>query len=264
MEAVRLAEFELALNPATAEQEEREESLAYEAFADSLAQKLGLNHAPIGIAFLEEAPGGVKHYEEAVPSACTFWKAAEQELFYATASDHYNCPIGAITQGFQIPQPVSDSAMSLIQMMGKISYLEAAEASNVPTVEKKHSVIVYGPLKDFGEIKPDAVLLICTPFQAMMVSEASGVASWGTGHESRTLGRPACAVIPSSLKSNDATVSMACTGARTFADIKDEEVLISIPSRALVDLQSRLPIILDANVNMKQFYETHKGNFTSV
>ena len=237
--------------------------MAYADFATNLAEKLRLNHSPIGIAFLEEVPNGMKHYGEAVPSACTFWKAAEHELFYATASDHYNCPIGAITQGFPIPQPVSNNAMELIGMMGKIAYLEAAEASNVPTVEKKHSVIVYGPLKDFGGMQPDVVLLICSPLQAMMISEASGVASWGTGHESRTLGRPACAVIPASLKTNDTTVSMACMGARTFAGIKDEEVLISIPARALVELQNRLPIILDANAGMKTFYETHKGNFTS-
>jgi uncharacterized protein (DUF169 family) len=238
--------------------------LAYAEFATSLLEKLKLSHAPVGIAFLDEAPGGVKHYEEAVPSACTFWKAAERELFYTTASDHYNCPIGAITQGFQIPQPVSANAMELIGMMGKISYLEAAEASHVPTVEKKHKVIVYGPLKEFGEIQPDVVLLVATPLQAMMISEASGVASWGTGHESRTLGRPACAVIPSSLKSNDTTISMACMGARTFADIKDEEVLISIPARALVELQNRLPVILEANVDMKKFYDTHKGSFAPV
>ncbi|HEX5433982.1 MAG TPA: DUF169 domain-containing protein [Candidatus Angelobacter sp.] len=238
--------------------------MAYAEFATSLQEKLKLSHAPVGIAFLDEAPDGVKHYEEAVPSACAFWKAAESELFYATASDHYNCPIGAITQGFQIPQPVSANAMELIGMMGKISYLEAAEASNVPTVEKKHKVIVYGPLKDFGEFQPDVVLLVATPLQAMLISEASGVASWGTGHESRTLGRPACAVIPSSLKSNDTTISMACMGARTFADIKDEEVLISIPARALIELQNRLPVILEANVDMEKFYSTHKGNFAPV
>jgi len=237
--------------------------LGYADFANHLAQKLKLKHAPIGIAFLEEAPSGVKHYGEAVPSACAFWKAAERELFYATASDHYHCPIGAITQGFPIPQPVSENARSLIEMMGKLSYLEAAEARHVPVVEKKHSVIVYGPLKDFGEIQPDVVLLICSPLQAMMVSEASGVASWGMGHESRTLGRPACAAIPASLKSHDTTLSMACMGARTFADIKDEEVLVSIPAPALAQLERQLPVILDANAGMKTFYETHKGNFTS-
>ena len=238
--------------------------LAYREFADNLAEKLKLNHAPIGIAFLDAAPKGVKRYEQAVPSACTFWKAAERALFYATAEDHYNCPIGAMTQGFQIPQPVSANAMELIGMMGKISYFEAAEASNVPTVGKNHKVILYGPLKDFGEIQPDVVLLIATPFQAMVISEASGTASWGTEHESRTLGRPACAVIPSSLKSNDTTISMACMGARTFADIKEEEVLISIPARALVELRNRLPVILDANMGMKRFYHTHKDNFSPV
>ena len=237
--------------------------LAYAEFAKSLKEKLNLNHTPIGIAFLDKAPAGVRHYDKAVPSACTFWKAAERELFYATASDHYNCPIGAITQGFQIPQPVSDKAVELLRMMGKIWYLEAAEASNVPTVEKKHSVIVYGPLRDFVEIQPDVVLIIATPFQAMLISEASGVASWGMGHESRTLGRPACAAIPASMNSSDTTVSMACMGARTFAEIRNEEVLISVPARALVDLQSRLPVILDANLGMKKFYDEHKGNFMS-
>ncbi|HET7214272.1 MAG TPA: DUF169 domain-containing protein [Terriglobia bacterium] len=238
--------------------------MAYAELATSLQEKLKLSHAPVGIAFLEKVPDGVNHYEEAVPSACTFWKAAESELFYATAEDHYNCPIGAITQGFQIPQPVSANGMELIGMMGKISYFEAAEASNVPTVGKKHKVIVYGPLKDFGEVQPDVVLLVATPLQAMIVSEASGTASWGTEHESRTLGRPACAVIPSSLKSNDTTVSLACMGARTFAAIKEEEVLISIPACALVDLRDRLPVIVDANMAMKKFYDTHKGNFAAV
>jgi uncharacterized protein (DUF169 family) len=255
-------EFEGTDNPAKPAQRSRKRGpLAYVEFAKNLAEKLKLNHTPIGIAFLDKAPGGVKHYAQAVPSACTFWKAAEHELFYATAPDHYNCPIGAITQGFPVPQPISDNAMELISMMGKVSYLEAAEASNVPRVEKKHSVIVYGPLRDFGEIRPDVVLLIATPFQAMMISEATGVASWGKGHESRTLGRPACAVIPASMKSNDTTVSMACMGARTFADIRNGEVLISIPARALVDLQNRLPVILDANVGLKKFYDRHKGNF---
>jgi len=237
--------------------------LTYREFANMLAEKLKLKRTPIGIAFLEEAPSGVRHYDKAVPSACTFWKAAEYELFYATAEDHYNCPIGAITQGFTIPQPVSENALSLIGMMGKVSYLEAAEASHLPKVEKIHSVIVYGPLRDFDGIQPDVVLLVATPFQAMMISEASGTASWGTGPGSRTLGRPACAVIPTAMKNGTTAISMACMGARTFADIKEEELLISIPAEALIELQGRLPVILDANIEMKEFYGTHKSNFAS-
>lgn len=235
----------------------------YENLANDLARRLKLGHVPVAIAFLEDAPPGIQHYREAAPSACAFWKAAESALFYTTAEDHYNCPIGAITQGFQIPQPVAASARSLVEMMGKLSYLEAAEAEKVPAVGKKHSIVVYGPLKDFREISPDVVLLISTPRQAMLVREASGAASWATREHTQALGRPACAAIPSSLKSGATTVSMACTGARTFAAIKDEELLLAIPARALPRLESRLPIILDANVAMKQFYETHKSNFAT-
>jgi uncharacterized protein (DUF169 family) len=237
--------------------------LAYLEFANILAQRLKLRHTPIGIAYLAEAPSGVKRCGEAVPSACAFWKAAERQLFYATAEDHYNCPIGAITQGFALPQPVSEIAMSLIGMMGTVSYIEAAEAGHIPKVEKNHNVIVYGPLRDFDGIQPDVVLLIATPFQAMMISEAGGTASWGKGRESRTLGRPACAVIPASMKSGNTSISMGCMGARTFADIKEDEVLISVPAAAVAELQSRLALILDANVEMKKFYETQKSNFAS-
>jgi uncharacterized protein (DUF169 family) len=236
----------------------------YRNLASDLTRKLNLSHAPVAIAFLEDVPPGIKHIREAAPSACAFWKAAESALFYTTAEDHYNCPIGAITQGFQIPQPVAANARSLVEMMGKLSYLEAAEADKVPVVEKKHSIVVYGPLQDFGEIPPDVVLLICTPRQAMMVVEASGAASWSSGEQNPTLGRPACAVIPSSMKNGATTVSMGCMGARTFAAIKEEELLVAIPARALPRLESRLPIILDANVALKQFYETRKSNFAAV
>lgn len=238
--------------------------MAYANIVDTLTHKLQLSHTPVALAFLKEAPQGIEHYDEAVPSACSFWKAAERNLFYATASDHYNCPIGAITQGFKIPQPVVQNAHSLIEMMGKLSYLAAAEANSVPVVEKEHEVIVYGPLKQFEQIVPDVVLLICTPLQAMMLSEAGGIAAWGGPTESRTLGRPACAVIPASLKSGATSVSVACMGARTFADIKEEELLVAIPASALVTIERQLPIIFDANVSMKDFYRTHKSNFASV
>ncbi len=124
------------------------EHLAYREFADALAEKL--KRTPIGIVFLDEVPEGVKHYAQAVLSAYAFWKAVERELFYATASDRYNRPIGAVIQAFQIPQPVSANAVELTGMSGKISYLEAAEANNVPVVEKKHNAIVYSPLKNLA------------------------------------------------------------------------------------------------------------------
>ncbi len=232
--------------------------------AKLLREDLKLAHIPIGMAFLKDPPQGIKHYAEAVPTACTCWKAAERALFYATAEDHYNCPIGAITQGFKLPDEVMRNALALIEQMGKLDYFREAEARNVPTVRKEHRVIAYGPLEDFERLVPDLVLLIVTPFQAMLVSEATGGAAWEGGTPSAILGRPACAVIPSALNRNVAASSYACMGARTFAGIGEQELLQAVPSAVLPRLAEQLPKILAANAAMKEYYAAKKAQFAQV
>jgi uncharacterized protein (DUF169 family) len=233
--------------------------------ARTLTEGLGLSRPPIAISFLEEPPTGVQHYLPAAPTACAFWKAAQSSLFYTTAEDHYNCPIGAITQGFQPPQDVVHQAMELIGRMGKIQYFEATEVQNIPVVEKPHRVVVYGPLKGFIEVYPDVVMIICGPFQAMLFSEASGDIAWrGPGTEAHVFGRPACAVIPRALKDSAIAVSLGCMGARTFADIQDHEVLLAIPGNNLAEAQERIDTILTANEEMKQFYAERKSQYATV
>ena len=235
----------------------------YTDLVNALSEHLKLEHAPIGMAFLSAPPAGVARWAGGVPSACTFWKLAESSLFYATADDHYNCPIGAMTQGFSLPQEVMQKAMELVGQMDKIEYFKAAEAGQVPTVKKGHAVIVYGPLLAFGEIKPDLALFLATPFQAMMISEASGAVAWGNATEMRASGRPACAVIPSALDRAGTAVSMACMGARTFAGIREGELIVALPAPALERLGAELPKILAANSEMKCFYDGRKAEFAS-
>jgi ribonuclease PH len=68
--------------------------------------------------------------------------------------------------------------------------------------------MTYGPLGEFGEIVPALALL-------------------------------ACAVIPSALKSEVAAISVGCMGARTFADLREEELLVAVPASALATLAER-------------------------
>lgn len=229
-----------------------------------LREDLKLAHAPIGMAFLKNPPQGVKRYAESVPTACAFWKAAEHALFYAAAEDHFNCPIGAITQGFSIPSEVMQNALALIREMGKLGYFREAEVRNVPTVQKEHHVIVYGPLADFESFAADLALLIATPFQAMLVTEATGGAAWEGGGPAAILGRPACAVIPSALNRNAAASSFACMGARTFAGIGEDELLQAVPAAVLPRLAEQLPKILAANAAMKAYYAAQKARFAQV
>lgn len=233
--------------------------------AKLLSERLNLKRPPIGLAFLSEPPAGVKPYPEPVPTACTFWKAAEKSLFYTTGEDHFNCPIGAITQGFNPPQEVMQQGMALIGQMGKIRYFDPAEVEHVPTVKKPHQVIVYGPLKDFQTITPDVAMVICSPFQAMLLSEAVGAVAWqGTDNAAHLFGRPACAVIPSAMQDNATSASVGCMGARTFAEIGEDQLLVAIPAARLEDAERQLDVIAGANDEMRAFYANHKSRFAAV
>ncbi len=238
--------------------------MSYGEMVRLLKEELKLTHVPVGMAFVKDPPQGIPRYAEAVPTACSFWKAAERALFYATAEDHYNCPIGAITQGFSIPSEVMQNALALIGQMGKLEYFREAEVRNVPTVQKEHRAIVYGPLEDFESLAADLALLIASPFQAMLISEATGGAAWEGGTPAAILGRPACAVIPSALKENAVASSYACMGARTFAGIGEGELIQAIPAAVLPRLADQLPKILAANAAMKEYYAERKARFAQV
>lgn len=78
--------------------------------------------------------------EQAVPSACKFWRQAETELFFAPVELHYNCPVGSMVMGF---------------MCG---YICAEEPAGIPTVKHAKAGILYGPLSEF-RVDSEVVLL---------------------------------------------------------------------------------------------------------
>ncbi len=138
--------------------------------AEGLSSQLGLDISPIALTLAEAIPPGVQTYDQAVPSACAFWRKAESRVFYASAEQHANCPIGVMTMGFPMTQAVQQELMGLAQMMVGCGYLAADEPEKIPTVQKNKTGIVYGPLKEFP-IEPDLVLLWLTPQQGMLFSE---------------------------------------------------------------------------------------------
>ncbi len=65
----------------------------YHDLVQRLTEQLQLKQPPIGLAFIEYIPENIQHTTRGVPSACTFWRLAEQGVFYATPEDHKECPI---------------------------------------------------------------------------------------------------------------------------------------------------------------------------
>ena len=70
------------------------------AAAQRLSTLLSLQNPPIALAFVDQPPEGVAQASKPVPSACTFWRQAEQGTFYAAAAQHFNCPVGSMVMGF--------------------------------------------------------------------------------------------------------------------------------------------------------------------
>ncbi len=89
----------------------------YGKMAEPLSSQLGLDIPPIALTFVETVPPGVQSFDQAVPSACAFWRKAEERVFYASAEQHYNCPISVMTMGFPMPQTVQQELMGVAQMM---------------------------------------------------------------------------------------------------------------------------------------------------
>jgi len=221
---------------------------------------LGLDVPPIALSFAEAAPPGVQTFEHEVPSACTFWRKAETNVFYAPASKHFNCPIGAMTMGFDMPSNVRENLMQVVEKMFGAGYISPEETGKIPSVKKKKSGIVYGPLKDFP-VEADLILMWLTPQQAMLYTEAAGNCRWTENLPAAVFGRPTCAALPVAFADTQSTFSLGCAGMRIFTQISDDRILAVLPGGKAPDFVKGLAATASANATMRTFYEDHKGKF---
>jgi uncharacterized protein (DUF169 family) len=225
--------------------------------AQRLSTLLSLQNPPIALAFTDQAPEGIAQASKPVPSACTFWRQAEQGTFYAAAAQHFNCPVGSMVMGFELPEPVGEQLGGLVQSMCDARYLSMDEAAKIPTVGRRSAGIVYGPLHEFP-LDPDLVVLWVNVAQAMLYSEAAGRAAW-TGTPMHVTGRPGCAALPRALHSNDPGMSLGCAGMRTFTEIGDDMNLAAIPGPVLDGFLDALAVTVESNSAMRSFYSAHKA-----
>ncbi len=226
-----------------------------------IASAFGLDIPPIAMAFVDNQPQGVETMEEEVPSFCTFWRMAEKKSFYAPANKHYNCPIGAMVLGFEMPKEVQDQLGGLVKKMCECSYLSEDEPANIPTITEKKAGVVYGPLKDFP-VAPQLILMWLKPSQAMIYNEVLGCCKWSGSMDSMALGRPACAVIPTTLNKSPFGMSLGCTGMRTFTEVSDDHILATLNCAEIDSFLTSLQTTLSANKEMKEFYTDHKNKIT--
>jgi uncharacterized protein (DUF169 family) len=238
-----------------------------QARAHALVDQLRLERPPVALAFVTAPPADVEQALPA-PSACTFWRLAERSVFYAEASDHYECPVGAMTMGFELPAEQQSAAQQLLGTMIELEYIGADEVEHLPSVQKPHGGILYGPLEQFPG-QPDSVLVIASPYQAMILAEATDAVklrkspdpSAGSGQALPAMGRPACAAVAQSTNQDTVTFSMGCIGARTYVELPDDRAVVVLPGDALDRLVDRLATVTHANSALADFHRGRKAQF---
>jgi uncharacterized protein (DUF169 family) len=228
--------------------------------ATALIEGLRLERPPIGVAFVEDRPSNLPDSSAPSPSACTFWRRAETELFYAPAAAHYECPIGAMTMGFELPAEEAPKAQQLVGTMIELGYFGAEEVSHLPAVKQPHQGIVYGPLEQLP-LEPDAVLVQVSPFQAMLLAEADEGAALRETPRLAAMGRPACAVLARSVNEAVATLSLGCIGARTYVELPDDRAILVLPASSIARTIDRLPGMVKANETLAGYHGSKKARF---
>jgi uncharacterized protein (DUF169 family) len=229
--------------------------------SDALRTTLGLRLRPIALSFVAERPAHIDMLPHEVPSACAFWRRAEENTFFAPAEAHFNCPIGALTMGFGMTDAQKATLMDLVGSISGMGYVDATEAANIPSVPGNKAGIVYGPLESFP-LEPDVVLAWVSPSAAMLLAEATGTSRWtAEQHGTATYGRPSCGAIPIALKNEVATFSLGCTGMRTFTAVDPDLELAVLPASVLPELAQRLEAVFRVNAQMQDYYTAQNARF---
>ena len=220
--------------------------------ANKLEELLGLKWPPLAIAFCDAPPEGVSRIDSIAPSGCTYWKlAAQGQVFYTKAADHYNCPVGAYTHGIALPTERQEELEGLMGMMLELKYLPEEETEKIPRRVETFGVAVYAPWS-LSPCEADVVIVQGNAKQIMLLWEsARGVEILGDGE---TMGRPTCAMIPATMKSGLATISLGCIGNRVYNEVDDGQLYLSLPASKMTEVIKHLETVVDANRQLETFH----------
>jgi len=219
-----------------------------------LKELLELDLPPVAIAFRDQPPVGVPRIPSPAPAGCGYWKlAAEGQVFYTEAADHYTCPVGAHTHGVDLPPAVAQELQGLVQTMVHMQYIKMEEIPSIPRRQEPFRVAVYGPLAA-APCEPDVVLVRGTVKQMMVLAEAAQAARIASG--GATLGRPTCAVLPQALQTGQAVSSFGCIGNRVYTGLGDDEGYYAIPGPKIDEVVEKLAVMVEANRQLGSF---HRG-----
>ncbi|MDR3698548.1 MAG: DUF169 domain-containing protein [Candidatus Sulfopaludibacter sp.] len=222
----------------------------YRAIEQKIQQILTSPRRPVAVAFLDQVPEGIARFEGSEPSSCSYWRlAAAGRTFYTVPSDHWNCPIGGYTHNTLSAERMPE-LQQVLGLMSEIGYVRMEEIPGVFHMEQTPAAIVYGPLGEIA-VTPTVVLASGKPGRVMMLSEAALRA--GAMSTLPLLGRPTCMAIPAAI-AHGAVTSSGCVGNRTYTDIGEDELYVTLRGVDLEKIANEIDTIARANSTLSQYH----------
>jgi uncharacterized protein (DUF169 family) len=215
-------------------------------------QELGLDNAPVAVAFMATPPPDLRRVSRPDPASCSYWKnASEGHAFYTTAADHQNCPVGAFTHGVQLSPAKSAELEALVGTMIELKYLGASEVPQLPHRAAPLDVAAYAPLA-LATFPADVVVFRGNVRQIMLLSEAARAA--GVFERGTVMGRPACSMLPVAGETRSSVASVGCIGNRVYTGLGDDEMYLTIPGESAGSVIDKLATVLNANRALESFH----------
>jgi uncharacterized protein (DUF169 family) len=239
-----------------------ESTIAWDEIERTFTSRLSLERAPVAVTFCAAPPAGVRKFEGAVPSGCTFWKlaataAAGTSAFYTVAADHQHCPIGAHTHNI----PHADGGAMLNEMLGMMAglgYVTMEEVPQIPRWPTTPAAVVYARLGD-TPLAPDVVIFACRPSAAMYLTEAARAA--GAASALPPLPRPTCMALPAAA-AQGATMSLGCIGNRVYTGVADDAIYLMVRGADVARVAGALDTIAHANAQLAAFHRGRRPDLT--
>jgi uncharacterized protein (DUF169 family) len=219
--------------------------------AQTLSESLQLTQPPVGVAFADDVPAGVRTYAGSAPAGCRFWQEATTQVFATVAKDHELCSIGMYTHHLELGAGAQTDLGDALKVFGDLGYVRPEDMPFIPVLGREAKVVVYGPLSSIP-VTPDVVLLFVKADQTLILSEASQQLENGLPP---AMGRPACGVIPQALNTGRTALSLGCCGARAYLDVLTPDVaLYAIPGTMLEAFAERVGALAKANSVLTAFH----------
>jgi len=198
----------------------------------NIKEYLGLNRSPVAIKlFLDKktVPQEIPKIDEDLRHCEMVQRAVAGHTFYATSNEQQACKGGAGAIGLmELPEPIKTGAMYL--SLGKFSSLGAAKRTvdAIPKIDPVMEAAAYSPLEN-APYDPDVVLLICSPLQAMQLSQAMLYTLGGRLNANFGGIQSICAdTTAGPYTTGKPNITLGCSGSRKFANVKPDELIIGM------------------------------------